>query len=214
VPAVLDADAALYNPLCDIPLIAQNLLRLNRIPLVDEIILVVREAELLRMARICKNFSVHRVRKVVCAKEGGIHALTVGIYECERESDYVAIHDPLCPFVSGAVWAQTFSAAIKHGAAAPAVPVKDTIKLVEDGVICETPDRAALQAVQSPLIAESSLLKAALAQARDQETDSADVLEILEQFGVPLRLVEGTEENIRIGSPADLLAAEAVLGWT
>ena len=217
VPAVLDEAAGenpLYRLLCGVPVVARTLLALNQISLVDEIIVVVYESEIQRMARICKDFSIGRVRKVVCAREAGIPALTVGVYECERSAEYIAVHHPLCPFVTAEIVERAYRAALAHGAAAPGVTVRDTVKIVaRDDIISETPDRAALRALQYPVLVESSLLKAALIKADEQGVSEKDVPAILEALPASLRLTKGREENIQVEEAVDIPVAEAILGW-
>ena len=212
VPAVFEDARPLYELLGGVPIAARTLLALNQMPQVREIVLVVREAEIMRMADICRLYAIDRVRKVVCARESGAAAVLVGVYECDADTTHIAIHDPLCPFVTDALLARTLRAAEAHGAAAPAVSVRDTIKIVRDNVICETPERASLQMLQSPLVVESSLLKAALQHAQ-ASGEMSEVQPVLEAFNVSLRLVEGVEENVRIGQVSAIPAAEAILQW-
>ena len=213
VPAVFEEERPMYELLSEIPLIVRTLMALNQMSSVKEIILVVRETEVFRMADLCKVFSLDRVKKVVVAKEAGHMALMVGVHECMPEALYIAICDPLSPFVTEPVLRQAIIVAQEHGAAAPTYEVRDTIKIVRDDVICETPDRTSLRALQSPLVVESSLLKAALQKAHDSEERVGELPQILENFALPLRLVEGTEENIRIEQMTDMLTAEAILRW-
>ncbi|MCL2588951.1 MAG: 2-C-methyl-D-erythritol 4-phosphate cytidylyltransferase [Oscillospiraceae bacterium] len=207
----LEDDKALYRPLGGVPLIARTLLALDQIPGIQEVIVVIREAELKRMADICKAFDIQRVRKVVCAKEPGLEALTVGVYECERSADYIAIHDPLRPFITADVFLEALAAAVKTGAGAPAVPVKDTIKIVSAGVIQDTPERSSLHLLQTPQVVDSSLLKAALEQAREVGAMAVELPTALEILGLPLKLTQGLDENIRVRSAADIPAAETIL---
>ena len=96
--------------------------------------------------------------------------------------------------------------------AAPAVPVKDTIKAVrDDGTVAETLDRAALRAVQTPQIFENALLKAALQAAVEGGIPITDDCSAVERLGKRVYLVEGDEENLKITTPVDLILAEAIL---
>ena len=214
VPAIFDdpaGEGALYAGLGGVPVAAQTLLALDRIPQVTEIVVVIREAELKPMADICRDFGIRRVRKVVCAKESGLEALTVGVYECDPAAAYIAIHDPLRPFVTERIIKRALTAAERAGAGAPAVPVKDTIKIVREGVVQETPDRSALYAMQAPQVVESSLLKAALCRAREAGVPIPDLPKALELLQLDIQLTEGSDENIRVGTATDLLAAQAIL---
>ncbi|MCL2568737.1 MAG: 2-C-methyl-D-erythritol 4-phosphate cytidylyltransferase [Oscillospiraceae bacterium] len=215
VPALFEDSAMeeslLYRQINGVPVVAHTLLALDQIPFVTEIIVVIREAELKRMADICKAFEIGRVRKVVCAREAGLSALLVGVYECDRALDYIAIHDPLRPFVTGEILGAALDMASKAGAGAPAVPVKDTIKIVEAGMVRETPDRNALRLLQTPQVVESSLLKAAISRTVETGIAGGDLAAVLETLGITLWLTEGSDENMRVGAVADLPAAGAIL---
>ena len=210
VPAVLEDDRDLYRAVGGMPMIARTLLALDQISEVREVVVVIREAELKRIADLCRAFGIQRVRKVVCARDPGIEALMVGVYECEA-AEYIALHDPLRPFVTEAVFLDALGAAVRTGAGAPAVAVKDTIKIVRDGVVEETPDRSTLRILQTPQMIESSLLKAALCRAKEAGADAADLPTALELLGLPLQLAEGSDENMRVAADTDIPVAETIL---
>ena len=125
---------------------------------------------------------------------------------------YVAVHDGARPFAGTEVFVRTLEAAKEHGAAIAAVPVKDTIKVVNaDGEVTATPARSTLYAVQTPQIFEVNLLKRAyqfLAEQPAQVTDDASVVELL---GHKVVVALGRYENIKITTPEDLLFAENLL---
>ena len=124
----------------------------------------------------------------------------------------VAVHDAARPFVSQSVIADMIAAAARCGAAAPAVPVKDTIKTVaEDGTVTGTPDRSTLRAVQTPQVFETDLLKAALQSALENEVPVTDDCSAVERLGKVVYLIDGDEENLKITTPVDLVIAEAIL---
>lgn len=211
VPAVLKDDGMLYQLVGGMPVVARALLALDQIPQVQEIVVVIREAELKRMADLCRAFGLQRVRKVICAREPGAAALSAGVYECEPTAEYIAVHDPLRPFVTEDVLRGALDMAVTAGAGAPAVPVKDTIKIVRDGVVEETPDRSTLHILQTPQVVESSLLKAALCRGREAGAESADLPMVLELLGLPLQLAAGSDENIRVAAATDIPVAETIL---
>ena len=102
-------------------------------------------------------------------------------------------------------------AANSYGAAAPAIPVKDTIKVVRGGIVKETPDRAALQAVQTPQVFDFDLLRGALKQAKEEGAAITDDCSAVERLGMSVKIVEGDEKNIKITTPLDLKIAELFL---
>ena len=100
----------------------------------------------------------------------------------------------------------------RTNAAAPAVPVKDTVKLVrEDGVVERTLERAALRAVQTPQVFDAQLLRAALQAAAASGEEVTDDCSAVERLGKEVFLTEGSYENIKITTPEDLILAEAIL---
>jgi len=213
VPVVSDGGAGespLYQTLGGVPVLARTLLALDQISAVREIVVVVREAELLYVADLCRNFGIGAVKQVVVAEAPGLGAVETGVYACDRGAGFIAVHDPCRPFVTAEVLEAAVAVAAQSGAAVSAVPVRDTIKIVSGTEIRETPDRDSLYVLQSPLVVESSLLKAALVRAGEQGLEAAELSGALELLGLPLRMAEGSEENIRIGNGMELPAAEAI----
>ena len=99
-----------------------------------------------------------------------------------------------------------------HHAAAPAVPVHDTIKVADgNGTVLSTPDRKTLRAVQTPQVFDASLLKAALQSAIQDGVAVTDDCSAVERLGKDVILTEGDEENIKLTTPLDFLLAEAIL---
>ena len=102
-------------------------------------------------------------------------------------------------------------AANSYGAAAPAIPVKDTIKVVSGGVVTNTPDRKTLNAVQTPQVFDLDLLRAALKKAKEDGAEVTDDCSAVERLGMSIKIVEGDERNIKITTPMDLKIAELIL---
>ena len=102
-------------------------------------------------------------------------------------------------------------AANAYGAAAPAVPVRDTIKVARGGLVERTPDRSALAAVQTPQVFDYDLLQAALSQADKEHAVVTDDCSAVERLGMKVKLVEGEERNFKVTTRQDLLLARALL---
>lgn len=93
-----------------------------------------------------------------------------------------------------------------------AVPVKDTIKIVdEDGIIQSTPDRRNLWAAQTPQGFNVELLKKCHAEGIRQGWEVTDDAALLEKCGIEVQIVEGEETNLKITTPQDLAIAEFIL---
>ena len=126
-------------------------------------------------------------------------------------TELAAIHDGARPLVTVAVIDEAIAAAERFGAAAPAIPVRDTIKEAENGVVRSTPDRARLFAVQTPQVFEARFLQNALREAQARGLPLTDDCSAAEAAGLPVHLTRGSEENLKITTPVDLVLAEAIL---
>ena len=102
-------------------------------------------------------------------------------------------------------------AAAAYGAAAPAIPVKDTIKVVRGGLVADTPDRSTLRAVQTPQVFDFDLLRGALKKAQDDGAELTDDCSAVERLGMSVKIVEGDERNLKITTPMDLRIAKMLL---
>ena len=134
-----------------------------------------------------------------------------GLRETDPQASLIAIHDGARPFLPLEVLEQTIETARQRGAAAPALPVKDTIKVAREGVVQQTPDRARLFGVQTPQVFEASLIKGALTKAWEEGAVLTDDCSAVERIGFPVCLTQGSEENIKITTPRDLTWGEAIL---
>ena len=169
-------------------------------PAVRQVVLVAgaNRPECERIAAACP--------KPCCVVDGGeTRADSVRNGLAVAEGALVAIHDAARPFVSRAVITAALEAAARTGAAAPAVPVKDTIKVAQGGRVVSTPDRAMLYAVQTPQCFSREKYRQALAcvtgeQAR-QVTDDCSLFELA---GMPVELTAGDYGNYKITTPDDL----------
>ena len=200
-------------PLGDIPVIVQTIRAVGNAPSVSEIIVVTREDMLVTVGQLCQDYSLSKVTKVIRGGASRTESVRLGTLEASREAQVIAIHDGARPLVSTDVIETAIAQALKTGAAAPAVPVKDTIKVAHGGVIESTPDRAALFAVQTPQVFEADLIRAALYKAVEENLPITDDCSAVELLGMKVTLTQGSDENIKITTPADLVLAEALLAW-
>lgn len=203
-----------YIVLDGMPVLARSVDVFERNPHVDEIVIVVKAGEEDR----CRTEIVdaYGFKKVSCVMAGGSerqYSVRAALAALSPDCDYVLVHDGARPLVSDETVDAVIFACMETGAAIPAVPVKDTIKAVADGVVCGTPDRSSLRAVQTPQGFEKPLLVKAY-ELLDQDggavvTDDASLVEAL---GHPVCIVDGEEKNIKITTPADVKKAEIMMG--
>ena len=131
--------------------------------------------------------------------------------EVRPDAALIGIHDGARPFLPPEVLEHTIETARTRGAAAPAIPVKDTIKVAKDGVVQATPDRSALFAVQTPQVFEIGLIQGALVHALEEGAVLTDDCSAVERIGFPVCLTQGSEDNLKITTPRDLTWGEAIL---
>ena len=122
-----------------------------------------------------------------------------------------AIQDGARPLISQQVIDRTVRAAHTYGAAAPAIPVKDTIKVVQGGIVKETPERKHLYAVQTPQVFDLDLLRGALKKAAEDKAEITDDCSAVERLGMSVKIVEGDEKNLKVTTPLDLQIAQLLL---
>lgn len=137
------------------------------------------------------------------------------IYEAVRrlpeDVDLVLVHDGVRPFVTADVIRRTIEAATAHGAAAAAVPVKDTVKVAEEGCFTQTLDRRALYSMQTPQGFRRELLAHAYEEAYRKNFYGTDDAVLVENTGEKVYLVKGDYNNIKITTMEDLVFGEAIL---
>lgn len=202
----------LLQNLDGMPVLARTLTALQMAEKVDEIIVATREEDLVEISHLCKTYGITKCTKVVRGGETRVHSVLLASMEVSPETDLLAVQDGARPLVTPALIDQVIAAARRCSAAAPAVPVKDTVKMVkEEGAVEKTLQRDTLRAVQTPQVFDAELLRAALQSAIDKELPITDDCSAVELMGKTVYLIEGEEENIKITTPVDLIIAEALL---
>lgn len=191
------------------PVICRTLEAFEHAQQVDEIIVVTRMDLLEQVSELAAAYS--KVRLVVPGGEDRMLSVMQGLREASEQTQLVAVHDGARPLVSDEIIANTIAKAAKFGAAAPAVPVKDTIKVSRRGAVAATPERRTLFAVQTPQVFDYDLLCGALENAQKKKLAVTDDCSAVEALGMPVQLTDGSEENLKITTPIDLTLAEAIL---
>ena len=192
-----------------LPVLSRTLRVFDDHPMIDTIIVVGREDRMEKISRVCSPYQ--KVRIVVPGGDTRQDSVMNGLKAVPEEMQLVAVHDGARPLVTPAVIEKAISKAAKFGAAAPAIPVKDTIKVSKNGGVDETPERKTLFAVQTPQVFDRELLLGALQNAKEKGLSLTDDCSAVEALGMTVLLTDGDEENIKITTPLDLELAEAIL---
>lgn len=193
------------------PVLARTLEALEACPLIDEIVVVTREELIGDVAALCREYAITKLKCVVRGGRDRSESVELGLREISPESDLAAVHDGARPFVSQRLLSEVITEAARTGAAAPAVPLKDTVKEAEGGVVEQTLERSRLWAVQTPQVIQADLLLCALKHCREQGITITDDCSAVEAMGKAVTLTQGEYENIKITTPIDLAFGEAIL---
>lgn len=203
----------LWTPLAGRITLARTIDAFASSPLVSAIVLVLNAERLEEARELCRREGWSRISGIVAGGARRQDSVCAGLdYLAEHASEtrWVMIHDGARPLVSSAILEAGLQAAQKHQAAVAAVPVKDTIKQVQDGLIQGTPERSQLWAVQTPQVFSLPLIHQAHHSplAEDEATDDAA---LLERLGHAVAIFPGAYTNLKITTQEDLLLAEALI---
>ena len=194
------------------PMILRTVRTFQECDAIQEIVIVTREDLIPRITSMTGKFS--KVTAVVVGGEDRAESVSNGLNALSNKVKLAAVQDGARPLISQAVIDRTVRAAHTYGAAAPAIPVKDTIKVVEGGIVTTTPDRNTLKAIQTPQVFDFDLLRGALKKAASDKLAITDDCSAVELLGFKVRIVEGDERNIKVTTPMDLKIAELLLEET
>ena len=196
-------------PLGGEPVIVRTVRNFQACDAIREIVIVTRPDLIVPIMDLCHDFS--KVKAVVAGGSTRDASVHLGLNALSGKCKLVAVQDGARPFSGWQLIDRVVRAAAAYGAAAPAIPVKDTIKNTSGGLAVSTPDRSALRAVQTPQVFDFDLLRGALKQAQKEQLAITDDCSAVEHLGFKIKLVEGDERNIKITTPLDLKIAELFL---
>ena len=199
-------------PLGGEPMIARTVRTFQDCDAVKKIVVVTRENLILPITSLCSGMD--KVKAVVAGGSSRQESVHLGLNALSGEVQLVAVHDGARPLATWQLIDRVIRAANTYGAAAPAIPVKDTIKVVQGGVVKQTPDRATLFAVQTPQVFDFDLLRGALKKVEQEQLQVTDDCSAVEQMGMRVKIVEGDERNLKVTTPMDLKIAQMLLEET
>lgn len=191
------------------PMIVHTVRTFQNCDAIREIVVVTRQDLIVPIMDLCHDFD--KVQAVVIGGSTRQESVDIGLGILSKNMKLAAVHDGARPMISWEVIDRTVRAAHTYAAAAPAIPVKDTVKKVQGGVVAETPDRSTLRAVQTPQVFDIDLLRGALKKAKEDEAEVTDDCSAVERLGMSVKIVEGDERNIKVTTPLDLKLAELLL---
>jgi 2-C-methyl-D-erythritol 4-phosphate cytidylyltransferase len=191
------------------PMVVKSVRAFQECDAIGEIVVVTRPDLIVPIRDLCSGFD--KVTAVVAGGKDRPASVSNGLSALSSKVKLAAIHDGARPLISWQVIDRTVRAANTYGAAAPGIPVKDTIKVAQGGIVMTTPERKHLYAVQTPQVFDFDLLRAALKQAAKDKAEITDDCSAVERLGMSVKIVEGDERNLKITTPIDLTIAKMLL---
>ena len=202
----------LMMELCHVPVLARTLLAFQQSPLVDEIIVVTRMEKIMDVADICKKYGVTKAKKVIRGGTSRMESALAGVSELSCGTKLIAIHDGARPLVTQDVINRVIYDASVHMSSIPVIPSTDTLKAVDDdGNVTGTVDRSRTVRVQTPQVFDADLIKGALTKAAKDAMQITDDCSAMDIMGIKTHTVMGDVDNIKITTPNDMVAAEAII---
>lgn len=198
-------------PLGELPAIVHTLWVFQDCPLVDEVIVVTSQNRADEISRLCRQYRLNKVSKVVLGGKERLDSVRRGVDEVRPDAGLIGIHDGARPLLPQNVLEEVLRRGAETGAAAPALPLTDTVKRVKDGLAIETVDRASLMGVQTPQVFDGDLIRAALQKAAEDGAAVTDDCSCVERMGMKVAMTAGSKENLKLTTPFDLLTARAIL---
>lgn len=204
-----------YLQLDGMPIVARTISVFEQSPLIDAIYLVIPAEEI----PYCRQHVVeagrfHKVAAIIPGGKERQNSVLNGLNAMRKyvsDNDVVLIHDGVRPLVTEKLLGESILTASRHDGALVAVPVKDTIKVVKDGIVCETPPRESLWQAQTPQSFRFGKIHAAHLSAEADGFSGTDDASIIERSGGKVHIIEGDYRNIKITTPEDLILAKAFL---
>lgn len=192
--------------------ISRTLKAFEKSEIIDSVVVVCRDVDKAEIEKIIADKSY---KKVIAVTEGGAErydSVRNGIMKCSEKTTHFAIHDGARPLVKDEDITAVVNEALKFGAAALGTLVNDTIKVVNDnGEILSTPVRSTLRAVQTPQVFEKTLYLKALENAFNNNEPVTDDCKLIENLGEKVKIVIGSETNIKLTTQNDIKLAQTLI---
>ena len=196
-------------PLKGEPMIVHTVRAFQACDAIAEIVIVTRPDLIIPIGDLCH--SMDKVKAVVAGGSSRQESVSLGLNALSDKCKLAAIQDGARPLVSWQLIDRVVRAANSYHAAVPVIPVKDTIKVCNTGLVVSTPDRARLRAVQTPQVFDFDLLRGALKYAFENGREITDDCSAVELLGMSVKTVDGDERNLKVTTPIDLKFAEMLM---
>lgn len=198
--------------LSGIPVIIRTLKVFEQSECVSEIVVVTRKESIVELSNLIKEYDIKKVKKVVEGGKSRTESSYIGVFQCDKDSKLIGIHDGARPLITTELIMACAYAAKHNHACCPGITPTDTIKQVNSkSETVTTFSRDSMVAVQTPQIFDSSLIKGALTKAINENWSITDDASAVEKLGVHVFVEKGSRDNIKLTTPIDFYIAERIL---
>ncbi len=201
-----------FCPISGKPVLLRTLEAFNACDFIDRIVVVGKDDSLLKIQNLVADNKLEKVSDIVAGGGNRAESVRRGVEALGEDAGLLLIHDGARPLITAEIIESVKNTAELYGAAAPGVPLKDTIKKIDlSGKIIETPMRDTLVSIQTPQGFRSEIYKKALRNAGTLTDKITDDCMLVEAIGESVYIVDGSYENIKITNPIDVILAETIL---
>ncbi len=208
----MGGDSKQFLMLGDLPVVVRTVIEFDRSPCIDEIIIVAKNEEIPLYDSFSEKYPITKPVKVVVGGETRQESARLGSDAVSSKSKFIAIHDAARCLITVKMIDKVCHGAYLHEAAILAIRAIDTVKIGDKNAFIEsTPERKLTWQAQTPQVFKTNAFRAATYVARDEKFEGTDDASLLEHLRIPVKLIEGSRENIKITEPCDIFFAEAIL---
>lgn len=201
----------LTAPLAGVPALLRTLRQVEASSGVSEIILVTAPERLEELSRLAGTLELKKLARVVPGGATRAESVARGVRSVSGRADLIAAHDGARPLADPELIDAVIATAARTGAAAAAIPLRDTVKRVENGAVVGSADREQLWRMQTPQVFDADLFRAAVTMAEQGNEAFTDDVSAVQALGMTVHIVPGSERNLKLTTQEDLLLAEALL---
>jgi len=201
-----------YLPLGDRPVLLHSVMAFESSGCINTYVVVAHPSEVPFCRALLTPYRLRKLAGVVGGGGARQESVANGLKALPEACELVAVHDGARPLLTREVLDGAIRRAREVGAVVVGIPVKDTVKVVEEtGLIRETPDRSGLWLAQTPQVFRRELLVRAFDEAARSGFEGTDDASLVERLGIPIEVYRGSYDNIKVTTPGDLVQAEAIL---
>ena len=194
------------------PVLAHSTEKFEKSKFIDEILVVVPRKFINLTRNIISRYNFKKVSQIISGGNTRQASVYNSLLKVDKKCNLVLVHDGVRPLVDLKHIEAVIKLAQKYKAAILAVPVKETVKLVNKNMVVKTEDRKKFYLAQTPQAFERALLVKAFLKAKRDKFEGTDCSSLVERLGVKVKIVKGSERNIKITTSQDLRLAEKLIG--